>query len=869
MASENDLTGRVGLDTTAFKTGISDLNSSIKSIETSFRASAAVMENWSGNTAGLQSRVDSLSEKLTLQKQKLSTLNEEYQKTVEAQGADSTAAQSLANQMYSTEKSINSTESDLKKYSDQLKDVKSKSEGLTFKKLNDGLAGTSAAASKALKGISMFVGGAVAALGGLLKSSVDNADELQKLSDVTGFTAEQLQVMQYQGSALGVELDTMTGAQSKLIKAMAAANTGKSGPNAQAKAFQELGIQVRDSSGHLRDSNEVFNEAITKLGGVKNETDRDALAMQLFGKSAMNLNPLIKAGGAQLSEMADEAKKSGAVMSNDAVAGLDNFGDSVDALKLSVQGAIGSAFGKLTPQLDDLTTKIKGLDLSKLTDGISYMLDHLPQIGTAIAGVTGAVVAWKVAAVAANVVSGISNALMVVSKLSAEGSTAAQVALKAATGNTTLAQLALNSAWLANPITWIIVGIVALVAAFVLLWNNCEGFRNFWIGLWDGIKSAAQAVGSWFSGPFAGFFTGAWSGIQGIWNAAPGFFSNLWAGIQNAFTATWNAIQSAVMAIVTPFVAAVQGPFQTLQTGLQDILSGIQSIFSGAWEVIKNVVLGVVLIFIDLVTGNFDKLKSDLDGILNNINEGFSTIWNGIESVVTGIVQALVGTVETIFNGGAAILQTVGNGLKTFFSDLWNGIKTTADTMWNGLLDFFRGLPDKFSEHAKSIGDAIVHGFDDAIDFIKNLPQKMLQWGKDMIQSLIDGIKSMVDKVGDAVRGVAQDIRDFLHFSVPDEGPLVDFPTWMPDFMAGLAQGIEANKYKVIAAMRSLASDMSVSVPVSPTYAYSGASAAAPSPAGATYNFYQTNYSPKPIGPSETARQTRNLLQQARLASRR
>ena len=135
---------------------------------------------------------------------------------------------------------------------------------------------------------------------------------------------------------------------------------------------------------------------------------------------------------------------------------------------------------------------------------------------------------------------------------------------------------------------------------------------------------------------------------------------------------------------------------------------------------------------------------------------------------------------------------------------------------------------------------------------------------------IVDGIKSAASAVGDAVKGVARDIRKFLHFSVPDEGPLVDFPTWMPDMMTGLAQGIESNKYKVIAAVRSLAADMSLSPTVRAPYVggYSVPSAA-PASAGATYNLTQIINSPKATSPAENARQARNMLRQASLSSRR
>jgi phage-related protein/uncharacterized coiled-coil DUF342 family protein len=133
MPGENDLSGKVGLDTTGFKKGITELNAQVRSIETGFRASAAVMDDWSSTSGGLTSRIDSLNQKLDLQKQKLSILNDEYQKTVKEQGANSSAAQSLANQMYSTERSIGSTEKQLNNYKNRLNETQSPTAGLQDK----------------------------------------------------------------------------------------------------------------------------------------------------------------------------------------------------------------------------------------------------------------------------------------------------------------------------------------------------------------------------------------------------------------------------------------------------------------------------------------------------------------------------------------------------------------------------------------------------------------------------------------------------------------------------------------------------------------------------------------------------------------
>ena len=109
----------------------------------------------------------------------------------------------------------------------------------------------------------------------------------------------------------------------------------------------------------------------------------------------------------------------------------------------------------------------------------------------------------------------------------------------------------------------------------------------------------------------------------------------------------------------------------------------------------------------------------------------------------------------------------------------------------------------------------VCNGFSSAIRFITGLPGQAFQWGKDFIQGLVNGISSMIQSVINTVSGLADRIRSFLHFSAPDEGPLADYETWMPDFMKGLASGIEKNRDLVEKAVRDVASDMVFSPKVS------------------------------------------------------
>ena len=113
MPSEyaNDLMGRVGLDTTEWKKGITDINAGIKHIETGFQATAALMDDWGNSSEGLKKRIESLNDKLELQKKKLDILKKAYEEEVAANGENSKAAEELAKKMYAVKNEIDRTKS--------------------------------------------------------------------------------------------------------------------------------------------------------------------------------------------------------------------------------------------------------------------------------------------------------------------------------------------------------------------------------------------------------------------------------------------------------------------------------------------------------------------------------------------------------------------------------------------------------------------------------------------------------------------------------------------------------------------------------------------------------------------------------------
>ena len=203
----------------------------------------------------------------------------------------------------------------------------------------------------------------------------------------------------------------------------------------------------------------------------------------------------------------------------------------------------------------------------------------------------------------------------------------------------------------------------------------------------------------------------------------------------------------------------------------------------------------------------------------------------GIAAVI-GPVLVIVGTLITAVGaiagalGAASLAIAAAGGVMAFAigiitNPITLAIAAIALLVFAGyeLSKHWEELDAKAWEICVSIGGffvdlwtGITEGFGKAMDWFKSLPDEAKQWGVDMIQGFVDGITNMISSIGDAIGNVAETITSFLHFSTPDQGPLADYESWMPDFMGGLAAGIEKKKYLVRNAMNGLATDMSIGV---------------------------------------------------------
>ena len=370
MAS-NKRTIHLGLDYTQFTGGITEVNRKMGLLDAEFKLAQERAKNYGEETDELGVKQEYLTQKIALQTQKVEAAKAAYDAAMSSQNASQKEIDALDKKLLQERTTLEKLNGQLNKTGEEIKkaDVATRSFGDEIRGMASSLGiNVSPAIEKLAQkfdGINASVGNAILGIGAIatafVKCSIETAkfaDDLLTLSSTTGIATDELQKLQYAADFVDVSVDTMASSMTRLTQSMSKARDGSKD---SAEAFKKLHIRITDSQGALRDSNDVFYETIDKLGKIKNETERDALAMQVFGRSAKELNPLIEAGSKRLKELGIEAEKLGMIMSDEDLAkagqlndALERMGKVADKLKtnlglalIPVLTALFEALGKI------------------------------------------------------------------------------------------------------------------------------------------------------------------------------------------------------------------------------------------------------------------------------------------------------------------------------------------------------------------------------------------------------------------------------------------------------------------------------------------------------------------------------------------
>lgn len=391
-----------------FKQAITDINKAMSVLGSEMNKVTAQFDGNANSITGLTAKQDVLERKLLTQKDKVDLLKTALQNAAKEYGEADKRTQDWQIKLNNAEADISKTEKAIRDTTEQLNKMgneanqtgdktKAMSNDLNTATTNtEKLDRAQDALRKTMNVVKIAAAAVAAAITALAIGSVNAADELQTLADQSGISAEELQALKYAGDNLGVSLDTITGSRAKLTRAM---NEARTGEGDAAEVFKKMGIYVEGTNGQLRNATDVMLDVIERAYVLGNETEQDAAMMTLFGRSAQELNPLLRAGSDEIKRLGDEARNTGAVMSNQTVASLDNVKDKLNNLKTTILAQFGEALARLAPQitamLERITARLSQIDFTPIITAIMKIIENLPQIITLIGTLGAAFLAFK------------------------------------------------------------------------------------------------------------------------------------------------------------------------------------------------------------------------------------------------------------------------------------------------------------------------------------------------------------------------------------------------------------------------------------------------------------------------------------------
>lgn len=398
------LTVEIGGDTTKLGKALEDVNKKGSDLSRELGQINKLLKMDPGNTELLAQKQKVLAEAIANTAEKLDKLKEaekQVQKQFERGEVSEEQVRALQREIIATEKKMGSYEKAAEETADEIKNLGKHTDDATEKtnKFGDTVKSIGSVAAASLKVVSAAVTAAAGALAAASVNAAAYADNILTASTVTGISTEKLQEYTYAAELVDVSVDTLTKSHAKNIKSMKAVQDGTA---LMVDAYDKLGVSVMNADGSLRDGETVYWEVIDALGKMENETERDALAMQILGKSAQELNPLIEAGSEKMAELAQEAHEVGAVMSEEALNSFGAFDDAIQRLKGSAEASKNAMGTVLLPELTTLSTAGAEL-LAEFTnnlndagggmEGFTVTIEKMaPQIGEKVGDLIGGII---------------------------------------------------------------------------------------------------------------------------------------------------------------------------------------------------------------------------------------------------------------------------------------------------------------------------------------------------------------------------------------------------------------------------------------------------------------------------------------------
>jgi TP901 family phage tail tape measure protein len=549
--------------------------------------------------------------------------------------------------------------------------------------------------------------------------------EMASSISALGATATNNNVpLEEQLAILGQLQTTMSGSE--------AATKYKSFLNQAASAGEKLGLTFTDANNNLMSTPQILEQLKSKYGDTIDAVEKQQLKEAFGTDEAVAMIDLLYgdidglSGG--IDSMADSMKRGTDVTQEMAEAINNTPAQKFEVLKQQIHNNVEELGNGLLPAVNNTMDKVSGL-IQKGSEWISNNQETVQTIMN---------VAMKLGIV-----------LVVLGTVIGVVGTVGKAIMSAKTAITTMktAWTVLSGAFAASPVGWVVIGIVALVAAFVLLWNKSEAFRNFWIGLFENVKGAV---------------TQAWSTLQPA-------LENLGQNLMKLYEAAKPILEIIGViagAIGTVFVGTFVGAIQGVLAALTPLTNALSSLVSFA----TNVVSAIVALFRGDFSGACDFASAAVDDLKNFFINGFNAITSFIGGFVDGFLNVVGGALSAIgIDASSAISgvkETVSNGLnavKGFFGNIMGAAADTAKEKLSNIKNAYEQNGGGIKGVVAASQEAVKGYFTSGLTFIDNLTGGKLTGIKQKFLDGMNGAKSAVTGVLDNVKSSFQSKLDAAH----------------------------------------------------------------------------------------------------------
>ena len=800
-----------------FKKALSEINQSFKVLGSEMKLVSSQFDKNDQSVEALTARNTVLNKEIEAQKQKIETLKKALENAATSFGENDRRTQAWQIQLNNAEAALNDMERELQQnndaldraagefddaekqaddFGDEVEDAGKQSDdaGGKFEKLGAVCKAAGVAIAAAFAAVSAAAVAAGKALVDMAVEGAAYADTVLTESTVTGIATDKLQEYMYAAELVDVSTETLTKSMAKQIKSMKSATDGS---KTMVAAYDALGVSVTDANGNLRDSDTVYWELIDALGKVENETERDALAMTILGKSAQELNPLIEAGAQRMQELGVEARNAGYVLSEDMLAAYGALDDNLQYLKVNAEGAKNALGTVLLPVLTELSGTgvellaefTKGIsdangDIGKMSDVIGEILpkaldavmEYVPELLEVIASIVGSlgqaiidnlpVIVESASQIILSILNGLiaglpqitNGALQLVlalvsgilSNLPMLIETATQVIVTIATG-------------LATALPTLIPTLVEVVVQMCqTLIDNLplilDAALQLITGLAQGILEALPVVIEALPQIIDGIVTFFLDSIPQIIDTGIQLLTSLVEALPQIITAIVAAIPKIIDNIISAVLSAIP---QIIQAGIDLLIALVRAlpqIITTIVHAIPQIISGIV----NALIGNIDKII--LAGVqlfvalIENLPTIIVEIVKAVPQIIAGIVSAFGSLMYKIVEIGGNIVKGLWQGIQQLASWLWDKVSGWISSIWDGICDFF-GIHSPSDEMAW-VGEMLVKGLAGSID--RN--------GGEAVKAA----EAMSADINDVMHGLAADMSTALPTSFSVDGSVTD-----------------------------------------------------------------------------------------------